>query len=80
MVGSVIVAVGGGGIRTMQRYWDQTANRAEQRAPQRRQQVQQSAAPGGYDTTGIDPGPGGASGAGGLDEVEAGGRRVRQGR
>jgi hypothetical protein len=82
VVGSVIVAVGGGGIRTMQRYWDQTANRAEQRAPQLRQQMQQSAAPGGYDydTTSIDPGPGGASGAGGLDEVEAAGRRVRQDR
>jgi hypothetical protein len=80
VVGSVIVAVGGGGIRTMQRYWDQTASRAEQRAPQLRQQVQQSAAPGDYDTTGIDPGPGGASGAGGLDEVAAAGRRVRQDR
>ena len=80
VVGSVIVAVGGGGIRTMQRYWDQTASRAEQRAPQLRQQVQQSAAPGDYDTTGIDPGPGGASGAGGLDQVAAAGRRVRQDR
>jgi hypothetical protein len=80
VVGSVIVAVGGGGIRTMQRYWDQTASRAEQRGPQLRQQVQQSAAPGDYDTTGIDPGAGGASGAGGLDEVEAAGRRVRQDR
>jgi hypothetical protein len=82
VVGSVIVAVGGGGIRTMQRYWDQTANRAEQRAPQLRQQVQQSAAPGGYDydTTSINPGPEGASGAGGLDEVAAAGRRVRRDR
>jgi hypothetical protein len=80
VVGSVIVAVGGGGIRTMQRYWDQTASRAEQRTPQLRQQVQQSAAPGDHDTTGIDPGPGGASGAGGLDEVEAAGRRVWQDR
>ena len=33
VVGSVIVAVGGGGIRTMQRYWERTASRAEQRAP-----------------------------------------------
>jgi hypothetical protein len=82
VVGSVIVAVGGGGIRTMQRYWDQTANRAEQRGPQLRQQVQQSAAPGGYDydTTSINPGPEGASGAGRLDEVEAAGRRVRRDR
>jgi hypothetical protein len=80
VVGSVIVAVGGGGIRTMQRYWDQTASRAEQRAPQLRQQVQQSAAPGDNDTTSIDPGPGGAAGAGGLDEMEAAGRRVRRDR
>jgi hypothetical protein len=59
VVGSVIVAVGGGGIRTMQRYWERTASRAEQRAPQLRQQVQQSAAPGGYDydTTSINSGP-----------------------
>ena len=41
---------------------------------------QQSAAPGGYeyDTTSIRPGPEGASGAGGLDEVQAAGRRVRR--
>ncbi len=82
VVGSVIVAVGGGGIRTMQRYWDQTANRAEQRAPQLRQEAQQSAAPGGYDydTTNINPGPGGASAARGLDEVEGAGRRFRRDR
>jgi Conserved TM helix len=45
VVGSVIVAVGGGGIRTMQRYWERTASRAEQRAPQH---VQQAAASGDY--------------------------------
>jgi hypothetical protein len=39
VVGSVIVAVGGGGIRTMQRYWDQVAGRAEARAPELRDQV-----------------------------------------
>jgi Conserved TM helix len=50
LVGSVIVAVGGGGIRTMQRYWERAAGRAEERGPQLRQQVQQSAA-GGYDGT-----------------------------
>jgi hypothetical protein len=43
VVGSVIVAVGGGGIRPMQRYWERAAGRAEERAPQLRQQVQQSA-------------------------------------
>ncbi len=42
VVGSVIVAVGGGGIRTMQRYWDQTASRAEQRGPELRDQVERS--------------------------------------
>jgi hypothetical protein len=80
VVGSVIVAVGGGGIRTMQRYWECTASRAEERAPQLRQQVQQSATPSEYDTTSITTDPGVASGAGGLDEVEAGGRRVRRDR
>ncbi len=82
VVGSVIVAVGGGGIRTMQRYWDQTASRAEQRAPQLRQQVQESAAPGGYDydATSIDPGAGGASAAGDLGEVEGAARRFRRDR
>jgi Conserved TM helix len=43
VVGSLIVAVGGGGIRTMQHYWDQTANRAEQRGPQLREQARASA-------------------------------------
>jgi hypothetical protein len=43
VVGSVIVAVGGGGIRTMQRYWDQTASRAEQRGPELRDQARASA-------------------------------------
>jgi hypothetical protein len=57
VVGSVIVAVGGGGIRTMQRYWDQTASRAEQRGPQLGDQARasaQAAAPdyaSAYDTT-----------------------------
>jgi Conserved TM helix len=39
VVGSVVVAVGGGGIRTMQRYWERTAGRAEARAPEMRDQV-----------------------------------------
>jgi Conserved TM helix len=82
VVGSVIVAVGGGGIRTMQRYWERTASRAEERAPELRQEVRQSAAPGGYDydTANINPGPGGASAARGLDEVEGAGRRFRRDR
>lgn len=82
VVGSVVVAVGGGGIRTMQRYWEQTASRAEQHAPQLRQQVQQSAAPAGYDydATSIDPGTRGASAVGDLGEVEGAGRRFRRDR
>jgi Conserved TM helix len=43
VVGSVIVAVGGGGIRTMQRYWERTAGRAEERGPELREQVRASA-------------------------------------
>jgi len=62
VVGSVIVAVGGGGIRPMQRYWERATSRAEERAPQLRQQVQQSAQssrPSTYDTT--VPAPEGAT-------------------
>jgi small-conductance mechanosensitive channel len=43
LVGSVIVAVGGGGIRTMQRYWERAAGRAESRGPELREQVRSSA-------------------------------------
>ena len=43
VVGSVIVAVGGGGIRTMQRYWERAAGRAESRGPELRDQVRASA-------------------------------------
>src|SRR5918992_2726600 len=42
VVGSVVVAVGGGGIRTMQRYWEPAAGKAEERGPQLREQVQNS--------------------------------------
>jgi len=57
VVGSVIVAVGGGGIRTMQRYWERAAGRAETRGPELREQVRASARsaqptrPGAYDRT-----------------------------
>jgi hypothetical protein len=44
VVGSVIVAVGGGGIRTMQQYWERAAGRAESRGPELRDQVRASAA------------------------------------
>ena len=46
VVGSAVVAVGGGGIKTMQRYWERTATRAEERAPELKQQVQPSAGDG----------------------------------
>src|SRR5215213_3240168 len=57
VVGSVIVAVGGGGIRTLQHYWERTASQAEQRGPKFRDQARASAqAPtpdyaSAYDTT-----------------------------
>ena len=43
VVGSVVVAVGGGGIRTMQRYWERAVGRAESRGPELRDQVRTSA-------------------------------------
>jgi hypothetical protein len=43
VVGSAVVAIGGGGIKTMQRYWERTASRAEERAPQLARQAQPSA-------------------------------------
>jgi hypothetical protein len=43
VVGSAVVAVGGGGIRTMQRYWERAMTVAEQRGPELQQQAQQSA-------------------------------------
>jgi hypothetical protein len=39
VVGSAVVAVGGGGIKTMQRYWERMASQAEQRGPELRSQV-----------------------------------------
>lgn len=39
VVGSTIVAVGGGGIRTMQRYWERAADRTGSRGPAPREQV-----------------------------------------
>ena len=43
VVGSAVVAIGGGGIKTMQRYWERATTTAEQRAPELAQQVQPSA-------------------------------------
>jgi Conserved TM helix len=43
VVGSAVVAIGGGGIKTMQRYWERATTAAEQRGPELKQQAQQSA-------------------------------------
>jgi hypothetical protein len=43
LVGSAVVAIGGGGIKTMQRYWERATTTAEQRAPELKQQTRQSA-------------------------------------
>jgi len=53
LVGSVVVAVGGGGIQTMQRYWDRAAGRAEHRGSQFRQQAQRPAQPVDHDGSGL---------------------------
>jgi Conserved TM helix len=52
VVGSAVVAIGGGGIRTMQRYWERATTAAEQRAPELRQQAQRSAAASAFDDAG----------------------------
>jgi hypothetical protein len=38
VVGSAVVAIGGGGIKTMQRYWERATTKAEERAPEFAQQ------------------------------------------
>ena len=43
VVGSAVVAIGGGGIKTMQRYWERATTHAEERAPELTQQAQPSA-------------------------------------
>lgn len=43
LVGAAIVAVGGGGIRTMQRYWERASSRVEETAPRYREQVREQA-------------------------------------
>jgi Mechanosensitive ion channel, conserved TM helix len=50
VVGSAVVAIGGGGIPVARRYLERAASRAEQRGPELRAQVQQSVEPSGYDT------------------------------
>jgi hypothetical protein len=42
VVGSAVVAIGGGGIKTMQRYWERATTTAEEHAPELKQQAQPS--------------------------------------
>ena len=42
VVGSAVVAIGGGGIKTMQRYWERAMTKAEKRGPELAQQAQQA--------------------------------------
>ena len=56
VVGSAVVAVGGGGIKTMQRYWERATTKAEERAPELTQQAQQPTQSVDYDGSGLgDP-------------------------
>jgi hypothetical protein len=86
VVGSVIVAVGGGGIRTMQRYWDRMAGKAEERGPELRQQAQASAAQAQSDQlygdgrTAEYPSTQGASATDLYDTGSGQGSRTRRGR
>src|SRR5215216_5335742 len=50
VVGSAVVAIGGGGIKTMQRYWERATTTAEQRAPELKQQAQASRPPTSHRT------------------------------
>jgi hypothetical protein len=43
VVGSAVVAIGGGGIKTMARYWERATTKVEERAPELAQQAQPSA-------------------------------------
>jgi hypothetical protein len=83
VVGSAVVAIGGG-IKTMQRYWEQTASRAEQRGPQLRDQARasdQSTPSDGYQRTGsYEPQGGGAVIDPGATEEFGTGRTRRRGR
>ena len=49
VVGSAVVAIGGGGIKTMQRYWERAMTKAEERGPELKQQAQQSAQTPAFD-------------------------------
>jgi hypothetical protein len=49
VVGSAVVAIGGGGIKSMQRYWERATTAAEQRGPELTQQARQSANASAFD-------------------------------
>jgi Conserved TM helix len=49
VVGSAVVAIGGGGIKTMQRYWERATTTAEQRAPELKQQARQTTQVSAFD-------------------------------
>jgi hypothetical protein len=51
VVGSAVVAIGGGGIKTMQRYWERATTTAEQRAQQVQPSASASARDGGNGAT-----------------------------
>jgi hypothetical protein len=72
VVGSVIVAVGGGGIGTMQRYWDQTVSRAGQRGPQLGDQVRAGWSDGQEQTPTYERQRGGAFGPAAGEEFGTG--------
>jgi prepilin signal peptidase PulO-like enzyme (type II secretory pathway) len=84
VVGSAVVAIGGGGIKTMQRYWDRAASRAERRGPELRQQARASARStptDGYEhTQTYEPQSGGAVIDPGATEEFGTGRTHRRGR
>jgi hypothetical protein len=56
VVGSAVVAVGGGGIRTMQRYWERATTKVEQRGPELTQQAQQSSQASAFDNGDVPTG------------------------
>jgi hypothetical protein len=53
VVGSAVVAIGGGGIRTMQGYWERAAARAERESGEVRRTVQEGGAPADASTVDI---------------------------
>jgi Mechanosensitive ion channel, conserved TM helix len=61
LVGSSIVAVGGGGIKTMSRYWERAAQRAEVESTRVKQQAQAPSGAGAQQISPrLDPSRGGA--------------------